>query len=91
MRTLANRRAPRSRRARTWRTQALATDREAWVPQSSSGSEETQPGRAVGTPAFMSPEQAAGDVATVGPATDVYSMGATLYMVLTGQPPFVDG
>lgn len=71
--------------------EALAQDREAWVPQSSSGSEETQPGRAVGTPAFMSPEQAAGDAATVGPASDVYSLGATLYMVLTGRPPFVDG
>jgi tetratricopeptide (TPR) repeat protein len=43
---------------------------------------------AVGTPAFMSPEQAAGKVDEVGPATDVYSLGATLYALLTNHPPF---
>jgi tetratricopeptide (TPR) repeat protein len=47
----------------------------------------TQAGSHLGTPAFMSPEQAGGEVTTLGPATDVYSLGATLYAVLTGRPP----
>ena len=59
------------------------------VPSSSSGSAETLPGSALGTPAFMSPEQAAGDLDRLGPRSDVYSLGATLYMLLTGKPPFV--
>jgi serine/threonine protein kinase len=46
----------------------------------------TQPGAVVGTPAYMSPEQAAGRWDLVGPASDVYSLGATLYLVLAGQP-----
>src|SRR5262249_46365654 len=42
----------------------------------------------VGTPAFMSPEQAAGRLEGLGVATDVYSLGATLYAVLTNRAPF---
>jgi len=57
-------------------------------PPSASGSSETLPGTAIGTPAFMSPEQAAGDLDRLGPASDVYSLGATLYHVLTGEAPF---
>jgi serine/threonine-protein kinase len=50
----------------------------------------TLPGTLLGTPAYMSPEQAAGQLDLHGPASDVYSLGATLYHVLTGRPPFED-
>jgi WD40 repeat protein len=59
-------------------------------PASGSGTIETLPGTAVGTPVFMSPEQAEGRLDCVGPASDVYSLGASLYCLLTGQPPIPD-
>ena len=58
-----------------------------FVPSSGSGVEQTEYGSIVGTPAYMSPEQAAGKLEQLGPATDVYSLGATLYHTLTGQAP----
>ena len=58
------------------------------IPQSGSGSSETLPGSALGTPAYMSPEQASGDLDRVGPLSDVYSLGATLYCLLTGKAPY---
>ena len=51
----------------------------------------TRPGSVIGTPRYMSPEQAAGDLDRVGPASDVYSLGAILYCVLVGHDAFPDG
>src|SRR5262249_29230349 len=51
----------------------------------------TLPGSVVGTPCFMSPAQAKGLNERVGPASDIYSLGATLYNLLTGHVPFESG
>ena len=51
-------------------------------PSSGSGTAATEMGAALGTPAYMSPEQAAGRLGLLGPASDIYSLGATLYVVL---------
>jgi tetratricopeptide (TPR) repeat protein len=60
-------------------------------PSSGSDVVQTAAGSAIGTPSFMSPQQAEGKLEALGPATDVYSLGATLYCLLTGRAPVPDG
>lgn len=58
------------------------------VPHSGSLGSATLLGSALGTPSYMSPEQAQGQFDRMGPPADIFSLGATLYTILTGQPPY---
>ena len=72
------------------RPMSATLDDRTLVPQSGSDLRGTELGDRLGTPAYMSPEQAAGRIDELGPASDVYSLGATLYCLLTGKAPFID-
>lgn len=57
-------------------------------PRTGAGSSETQAGSVLGTPAYMSPEQAAGEITKIDQRSDVFGLGSVLCCMLTGEPPY---
>jgi serine/threonine-protein kinase len=72
------------------RLDPIGTDESTFQPSAGTEFTGTLIGSPIGTPAYMSPEQAAGRLDHLGPASDIYGLGATLYAVLTGRAPFVE-
>ncbi len=71
-----------------WRDRAVLID-FGLARDGASTTQLTMSGALMGTPSYMAPEQARGDRKAIGPATDVYGLGASLYEMLTTRPPFV--
>ncbi len=69
-------------------SQGTAAPTQFTDPRANTDSEDTQPGAILGTPAYMSPEQAAGLVEQIDAQADVFGLGAILCCILTGQPPY---
>lgn len=67
--------------------QAVAMNQQLSMMKESSGLQ-TLAGKAMGTPAYMSPEQAKGNIDDIDEKSDIYALGAVLYEILTGTPPF---
>lgn len=73
---------------------SVATDNSAEEGESAAVGavdDQTQGGAILGSPLYMSPEQAMGRIETIGPHTDIYGLGAILYVILTGKPPHPKG
>jgi hypothetical protein len=70
---------------------ARASGEETALPTLAGDSTKTRQGELKGTLAYMSPEQASGFWDIIGPATDIFSLGATLYHMLVARPPYGDG
>lgn len=70
------------------RTEAAEADEAVWSGRASDESLATRMGSVAGTPTYMPPEQARGEIHRIAPTADVYALGAMLYQILSGRPPY---